>query len=167
MTAATRCPYCDRNLRGAARLRDHIGLNECGRVPADVAKEYAADEHTSEDDYRKTAEKVARANGWLVNHVERARGRDGRWLTPCAPGFPDDLFVHPDGHVLIVEFKAKRGRLQANQSPWLDAFAAAGARTIVARPETWPLIQSILTSPNHGRDNRSKVAPTDPLIPQE
>lgn len=151
----TACPYCSRSM-GAMALREHVALNTCGKVPAGAAVPFlrAEADATAEDDYRKMAERVGRASGWLVNHVERARmGQDGRWTTPCVAGFPDSWFLHPDGRLLVVEFKtqsARRGGDRADrQRAWLDAIAAipTGRKVMWATPLGWPHLQAALTEP--------------------
>jgi len=146
------CPYCNRSMSPLA-LREHVVV-KCRRAPAGACIPFTEEdaEAISEDDYRKMAERVARRLGWLVNHVERARGRDGRWLTPCSPGFPDDLFLHPSGVLLVVEFKRQRQRtkpeLTAKQQECLEAVAALpSAQAIRSRPSTWPDLQRRLLEP--------------------
>lgn len=131
----------------------HLALNTCGNVPWGVVVNLQpeAAKTITEDDYRTMAQKVARGHGWLVNHVERGRGRDGRWLTPCARGFPDNLFVHPRGRLLVVEFKGHKARtkpeLQEAQQEWLQAFAnLEGATVIRSRPLDWPQLQGLITA---------------------
>ena len=147
-----KCPYCPGRM-GPASLRVHVALNSCGGCPAGACLAYDPDEAlaTSEDEYRKMAEQVARSSGWLVCHVERARaGADGRWHTPATPGFPDSWFVHPDrGRLLVVEFKSEKGRtnpkLRELQSAWLEAVAGvAGATAMRSRPSGWRLLQAKL-----------------------
>lgn len=148
----TPCPYCNRQM-SALSLREHVVV-KCRRAPAGACIPFTDEDAAaiSEDDYRKMAERVARKLGWLVNHVERARGRDGRWLTPCSPGFPDDLFLHPSGTLLVVEFKRQNQRtkpeLAAKQQEWLEAVAALPAgQALRGRPSTWPDLQRRLLAP--------------------
>lgn len=149
----TPCPYCDRPMSPLA-LREHVVV-KCRRAPAGACVPFTDGDAKaiSEDDYRKMAERVARKLGWLVCHVERARaGRDGRWMTPTVPGFPDDWFLHPSGVLLVVEFKRQKHRtnpeLAAKQQEWLEAVAALpSAQAIRSRPSTWPDLQRRLLEP--------------------
>jgi len=145
------CPYCGRHM-GAMTLREHVAINTCGKCPPGscVAFSEAEAQTVTEDEYRKTAERVAKHHGWLVSHVERSRGRDGYWHTPTAPGFPDSWFVHPQGRLLVVEFKSQKGKtapkLRLLQHEWLLAVSAVeGATAMRSRPSGWPHLQACLT----------------------
>lgn len=152
------CPYCARAM-GALALREHVAVNKCRRCPPGACVPFSGDEllEVAEDDYRKMAERVARKLGWLVSHVERARaGRDGRWMTSAAPGFPDDWFVHPSGVLIVVEFKRQKHKtkpeLAAKQAEWLDAVAnVPGALALRGLPSHWPVLQRALTSVTNPR----------------
>lgn len=147
------CPYCGRRM-GRTALREHVPTT-CRHAPADACIAYTADEAraSTEDDYRKLAERVGRATGWLVCHIERGQFKEGRWLTPATPGFPDSWFVHAEaGRLLVVEFKAEKGRtspkLAAAQQQWLEAVSAVpGALAIRSIPSRWPMLQQALTTP--------------------
>lgn len=47
--------------------------------------------------------------GWMCFHAERARGRDGDWMTNTGDdGLPDWLFIRPPT-LLFVELKRQKG----------------------------------------------------------
>lgn len=72
----------------------------------------------------------ARLLGWTkVYHTYDSRR--------SAPGFPDAVLIHPDGRLLVVEFKAERGTVTSYQRSWLDAFERCGVMAAVWRPQQW------------------------------
>ena len=50
-----------------------------------------------------------------------------------ATGFPDCLFLWPDGGIAFVEFKAAKGRLSDNQAEWIERLHLDGHKVTVAR----------------------------------
>lgn len=150
--APARCPYCWKSWRGKdarLNLRIHVGANACGQVPPQVAVEFAPDDPAGEDtELLPLVTKVAEAHGWVVNHVFRTRGRDGRWLTPTtASGFPDLWILRPP-QLIVLELKARRHRLEPGQADWIDGLATVpGIISRFAGPDDWPEIQHILKTP--------------------
>jgi hypothetical protein len=101
----------------------------------------------SEAEFTRMAIQLAKLRGWRVAHFRAAVNRRGRWSTPVqgdGAGFPDLLLVRGDC-VLAIELKVGRNRPSPAQREWLAAFAAAGVRAVVARPEDWAMIEEMLT----------------------
>jgi len=101
----------------------------------------------SEADFQDAVVEVAHLYRWHVSHFGRARTKDG-WSTPVrydGKGFPDCVFVHPDGGVLFVEFKAERGRLSKDQAAWGAWLDDAGADYCLWRPGNADIIMGILS----------------------
>jgi hypothetical protein len=148
-TPRARCPYCERRLASRDKLRLHIGQNECGKVPPDVALAYPKEEqrHTREAAFLKLVVQYAEPRGWRWFHVERGRGRDGRWLTATtgAPGVPD-LWLVRGPQLVVIELKAKGGREQPGQADWIAALDQVPGVTAImgATPADWPAIQMLL-----------------------
>jgi hypothetical protein len=76
---------------------------------------------------------VADAAGWLRFHVQ------GKGSRRSAPGFPDDVLVHPDGGPLYLwEYKRADGQVSPAQRRWLDALRqVTHIETGVYRPADW------------------------------
>lgn len=66
--------------------------------------------------------------GFLCYHALYSPGSDR--------GYPDVTIVG-HGAVLAFEVKGPRGRLTAEQSDWLGAFASAGVRAWVVTPDNY------------------------------
>lgn len=149
------CPYCGDRLRGRDALRVHVATNACGKVPAGVALAYDSGERkdTSEAQFQKLVTGVATDHGWRWFHVERAKPRGGKWITPTtgAPGVPD-LWLVRGGVLIVLELKrATGGREKPGQAEWiaeLDAVAGVTALMSVT-PDDWPKVQAILTADDH------------------
>lgn len=61
----------------------------------------------------KQCRETARRHGWVALKLEKNGNK----------GVPDDLFLHPDGRVRLVEFKKDdRQRLRPEQAVWLARF---------------------------------------------
>lgn len=152
------CPYCKARLRGRDALRTHVATNACGQVPADVALAYDPGERrdTTETQFQATVTQVATEHGWRWFHVERGRGRDGRWLTATtgAPGVPDLWLVRGD-RLLVIELK-RAGRTgpsstRPGQAEWIAALdAVPGVTALMAvTPDDWPAVQALLCADGH------------------
>ena len=72
---------------------------------------------------------MARWLGFLAYHTWRS--------DHSAPGFPDAVLLHPDGRILVVEFKTTIGKVTPIQQTWLDGFKACGVPAYVWRPADW------------------------------
>lgn len=146
------CPYCDDRLRGRDALRLHVATNACGKVPEHVSLAYHPDERadTSEAAFQKLVTQVATSHGWRWFHVERGRGRDGRWITATtgAPGVPD-LWLTRGGQLVVLELKrATGGRDRPGQAEWIAELAKVpGVVALMSvTPDDWPQVQALLTA---------------------
>ncbi len=93
----------------------------------------------SEKDLQAAIIQLAHIYGWRVAHFRPAMNAKGQWRTPVAAdgaGFPD-LCMVSNTTVAYVEVKARKGRLNVNQTVWLDRLKMAGAEAMVWRPAEW------------------------------
>lgn len=90
----------------------------------------------SESDLQDSIVELARINGWLVHHCRPGMNRRGQWATQIqgSPGWPDLLLVRGT-RILAIELKSARGRVEPEQTEWLDALEEAGVVTFVWRPQ--------------------------------
>ena len=100
----------------------------------------------SEKQFQDAVVDFARINGWdRIFHAPRG-GTGGRVHAnyPESSGFPDLVMVR--GHRLVmIELKARKGRLSEKQKGWLDALRVVPAVEVhVFRPDDWLDIQSLL-----------------------
>jgi len=65
--------------------------------------------------------RLAKRHGWLGIKVY------------AEPGFPDRMFIGPRRQVVVVEFKAPRGRVTRKQEQWLEKLRKLRARCAVIR----------------------------------
>lgn len=90
---------------------------------------------------------VAARFGWLRAHFRPAQRADGTWRTPVSgdgKGFPD-LWLVRRGRLVVVEAKAGRGRVTAEQRRWLDELAQVpGVEVYVWRPDDWDAVVAAL-----------------------
>lgn len=62
----------------------------------------------------KRCREAARLNGWAALKLEKNGNK----------GVPDDLFLHPDGRFLLIEFKKdERQKPRPEQVVWLARFS--------------------------------------------
>lgn len=90
----------------------------------------------SEAQFQQMVVDRARALGWKVMHVYRARGRQGTWLTnTSSKGYPDLTLVRR-GRLMFVELKAERGEMSPEQVEWLTDLQTVGGtvEAYVVRP---------------------------------
>jgi VRR-NUC domain len=101
------------------------------RTPPAPAREL--DPESPEAALESRVQIVADAAGWLRFHVQ------GKGSRRSAPGFPDDVLVHPDGGPLYFwEYKRADGQLSPAQRRWLDALRqVTHIETGVYRPADW------------------------------
>ena len=81
---------------------------------------------------------LARMLKWRCVHFGAAQDDRGRWRTPTqadAVGWPDLILVRD--RMVVVEVKAKAGRLSAEQGQWLEVLTRAGIENYVFRPADW------------------------------
>lgn len=72
---------------------------------------------------------------WRVLRINDSRRQAGGRLvgdSGCA-GWPD-LYCVRGSEAVAIEAKSERGRLRPGQAEWLDALAATGVETFIARP---------------------------------
>jgi hypothetical protein len=90
---------------------------------------------------------LAKLHGWRVAHFRPARTARG-WRTSVqgdGVGFPD-LVMCRGPRLLVVELKAERGSLSAEQKGWLAAFGETAAEVITWKPRDWNEIKRVLGS---------------------
>jgi hypothetical protein len=94
---------------------------------------------------------------WRTFHVDPARARSGRWLTPVrgdGAGFPDLLLLR--GPVLLwAELKMPGEHPTPEQEAWLADLHAAGEFVYLWYPCDWPGIQRVL---ERGPEARAEIA---------
>lgn len=91
---------------------------------------------------------LLRLHGWQHLHVRRSVGRRGgkqAWQTTTnINGWPDILGWHPVHGFVALELKSQRGNPTREQLDVLHGLAAAGARTMVARPSDIDAVVALL-----------------------
>jgi len=90
--------------------------------------------------------RLARLLGWMSFHARPALTAKG-WRTAVegdGKGFPD-LVLLRGRKMIVAELKVGKSPVMPEQDAWLEAFAAAGARACVWRPEQWDEIERTLT----------------------
>lgn len=102
-------------------------------------------EDCQEHEFKDWIVKVARARGWMVNHVWKTRNDRGIWITTCAAGWPDLTCVR-DGRIVFIEVKSRRGRVEPKQDEWLDALAAIPCAEVwIVDARQWRDVAVVLT----------------------
>lgn len=102
------------------------------------------DPKCSEAEFQRWVLKVARENGWKINHVYRSKLADGQWRTTCSVGWPDLTLVR-DGRIVFAELKDHRGKVDPAQDEWLDSLASVDAAEVhVWRPADWRIVAKVL-----------------------
>lgn len=73
---------------------------------------------TDELELERRCRAEARRRGWAALKLEKNGNK----------GCPDDIFIHPDGHVMLIEFKKDgRQKLRPEQEVWLARFSKIAA----------------------------------------
>jgi len=99
----------------------------------------------TEADLQRQVIELAHLCGWQTMHVRRSIGAGQQWTTSTSiAGWPD-LTLWRAGAFLLVELKAERGRLTAEQHAVLSSLRAAGVDARCWRPSDWPEIEATLT----------------------
>ena len=77
--------------------------------------------------------RIAKMNGWMVFHPRKIQSRDGRWLTAVQGdvGFPDLVFAHRNRGIIFAELKSSVGRLEDQQTRWLEELVLAGGEAYI------------------------------------
>jgi hypothetical protein len=91
----------------------------------------------SEEQLRAQIIDIAGYGGWRHYHTLRSKG------SPA--GFPDEVFIRPDGYMVIAELKRENGSTTPAQEEWLTDFTALAVKVrllqIAAGDEGPPLVQ--------------------------
>lgn len=96
---------------------------------------------------------LAHLRGWKVAHFRVAYSEKG-WRTAVQgdAGFPD-LILAREGHIIIAELKAEKGKLSEEQQAWFDALWGDRIHgewfeelcyTVCWRPSDWTSIEEVL-----------------------
>lgn len=112
--------------------------------------------HASEAVFQAQVIKIAKMNGWMVFHPRRVQTRDGKWLTAIQgdAGFPDLVFAHRQRGLIFAELKSSVGRIEDQQTRWLEELVLAGAETYIWRPINLPEIAERLGRKPNRENNR-------------
>lgn len=88
---------------------------------------------------------LAHLLGWQHLHVRRSIGKGRSWQTTTnIVGFPDLLLWSPTHGFAAIELKSERGVVADEQVAVLASLAAAGARTMIARPSDLDAVRRLL-----------------------
>lgn len=125
------------------------------RVTSARARRVAPPPEPTEAEMMRAVVEAARLTGWRIHHTRPGRTMHG-WRTPLEgdKGFPDAVMIHPRaGLCWFVEFKARYGRLSADQERWGRDLAAAGCdwRTVRGRAGLTALLDDMATLPRVAR----------------
>lgn len=114
---AWRCHWCNALRRTDRTQRDHLALNECGKIKLDerIAAIVRFADSYSEDDWERTLIGAYREGGYQCFHIPPMRGRDGQWFTNTTePGLPDWILVKPPD-LILLELKKQSGKASVEQ----------------------------------------------------
>jgi hypothetical protein len=92
----------------------------------------------SENELQTSIVDLARLLKWRCAFFRAARTAHGGWRTPVGAdgaGWPDLILVRD--RMVVIEVKAKAGRLTVEQSQWLEVLTHAGIENYVFRPADW------------------------------
>lgn len=97
------------------------------------------------DEWQSQVVDAAHLFGWRHLHVRRTVGRGKKWTTSTnVKGWPDLWLWHHRHGFAAIELKVGRDTPTAEQTSVLVSLAAAGAQTLVAYPDDWPLVERLL-----------------------
>lgn len=97
------------------------------------------------EEWQQQVVDAAHLFGWQHLHVRRTIGRGKKWVTATnVKGWPDLFLWHPRHGFAAIELKVKPDFPRTDQLEVLAELAAAGARTLVAYPDDWPSVESLL-----------------------
>jgi|SRR5215831_11530647 len=85
------------------------------------------DDELSEQEWFEQVRSLLDLYGWRWQHQYDSRRSNA--------GFPDIVAIK-GSRLVVLELKAERGRVTAEQRAWLADFAAVGAETAVLRPSS-------------------------------
>jgi extradiol dioxygenase family protein len=100
----------------------------------------------TEDEWQKLVVTTARACGWFVVHLRKARKKNGSWETPVmgdGKGFVD-LILYGHGRVIHVELKTDTGQRTHEQVEWQARIERAGMAYRLWRPGDWTAVRAEL-----------------------
>lgn len=88
---------------------------------------------------------LAHLLGWQHLHVRRTIGRGKQWTTATnRKGFPDLFLWHPKHGFAAIELKVGRNQATPEQLQCLLELQRAGARTMVAYPDDFDDVKTLL-----------------------
>jgi VRR-NUC domain len=90
---------------------------------------------TNERELQAALIQVGKHHGWLCSHTFNTPMTKGGWRAPASTGFPDLIFVHPDGGLIVMELKSRNGHVRPEQERWINAFRASGIDALIVYPE--------------------------------
>ncbi|GIW59365.1 MAG: hypothetical protein KatS3mg087_0431 [Patescibacteria group bacterium] len=106
-----------------------------------------------ESQFQNYVVRVAKDNGWLVQHTRRALSQSGRYLTPVQGhvGYPDLtlVYLHEPYRVVFAELKRDAGFLKREQRVWLYALnrVPGNISVCVWKPRDLDAIVAFLENP--------------------
>ena len=101
----------------------------------------------SEAEWQEQVVQLAQTLGWHHLHVRRTVGRGRQWTTATnVAGWPDLFLWHPRRGFVAIELKVAHNNATPEQEAVLATLAAAGARTMVARPDDLDELRALLAS---------------------
>lgn len=88
----------------------------------------------TEAQFQRAIVDLARDCGWLVQHAQPTRSKNGKWLTSGAAGFPDLVLLRPP-ELLFLELKSASGDATAKQKQWISRLQRVpGVDAYIVRP---------------------------------
>lgn len=83
--------------------------------------------------------------GWTVLHVRKSVGKGAKWTTTTnIKGWPDLWCWHRKHGFAGIELKVGRDKPTPEQLAVLDSLRSAGAAVMVAYPDDWNALESLL-----------------------
>lgn len=99
----------------------------------------------TETEWQTQVVELAHLLRWQHLHVRRSIGKGRSWQTTTnIVGFPDLLLWHPQHGFAALELKSETGKATDEQVAVLASLAAAGARTMIARPSDIDAVTALL-----------------------
>lgn len=97
------------------------------------------------NEYQEQITKAAALLKWKHLHVRKSIGKGKKWQTTTnRVGWPDLFLWHPAHGFLAIEVKVGKDKPTDEQLAVLAELAAAGARTLVAYPADWDVVEAAL-----------------------
>lgn len=98
----------------------------------------------TENAWQRQIVDTAHRFGWIAAHFPTSNP-EGRYRTTVAydaKGFPDLVLVRE--RLVVIECKAQKGALRAEQARWLDSLLRAGVEAYIARPSDVEAVEWVL-----------------------